>query len=413
MAHSWVSSEILDGTGNKISSDILKGKVVGLYFSASWCPPCRAFSPVLAKWVADFKANNPHKDELEVMFVSSDRDEASFKEYHGHMGFLALPYVERDLKTKLAQRFKVSGIPTLVFVDAEGKTLTTNGRSIVQDDPEGKEFPWNPKSLAEILGDSFVNGAGETVSRSSIKGPYGIYFSASWCPPCHAFTPKLAETYKHLKSIGKDFEIIFSSSDQDEESFKEYFAEMPWLAIPYADRKRDSALSQYFNVEGIPTFVILDANNNIITKNGRGAVAGDPKGENFPWAPTPLNVLDENSAGDINDAATLLVFTDSSDAQIAVVKEGLLELATADLEKSKQTGAEPELIYTYVTDKSDEDMLNSIRQFAKIKSTTTACILNIPAGVKYFCEGALTAENLKNFVTDFKAGKLTSVPLRS
>lgn len=60
----------------------------------------------------------------------------------------------------------------------------------------------------------------------------GIYFSAHWCPPCRGFTPMLAEFYnKHHKS--QNFEVIFVSSDQDEESFNQYYAEMPWLALSF------------------------------------------------------------------------------------------------------------------------------------------------------------------------------------
>ena len=33
-------------------------------------------------------------------------------------------------------------------------------------------------------------------------------------------------------------EIIFVSSDQDEEGFEEYFGEMPWLALPYDSKTK-------------------------------------------------------------------------------------------------------------------------------------------------------------------------------
>ena len=51
-----------------------------------------------------------------------------------------------------------------------------------------------------------------------------LYFSASWCPPCKQFTPKLATFYKQMKEEGKgrSLEIIFISADRDVGSFQEY-----------------------------------------------------------------------------------------------------------------------------------------------------------------------------------------------
>merc|ERR1711998_579251 len=87
------------GTSNEVSTaDALAGKTVGLYFSAHWCPPCRGFTPVLSKAYTDhLKANN-----LEIVFVSSDRDEAAFKSYYGEQPWLALPFTSRALKGKLS-----------------------------------------------------------------------------------------------------------------------------------------------------------------------------------------------------------------------------------------------------------------------------------------------------------------------
>ena len=69
------------------------------------------------------------------------------------------------------------------------------------------------------------------------------------CPPCRAFTPQLVETYKKIVAKGNNFEVVFVSSDQDEDSMNEYYAEMPWLAVPFGDQRRDD-LSAHFSICG-------------------------------------------------------------------------------------------------------------------------------------------------------------------
>lgn len=69
-------------------------------------------------------------------------------------------------------------------------------------------------------------------------------------------------------------------------------------------------LSDKYDVEGIPSLVIVEpATGKVITANGRGAVASDPTGENFPWAPKALEGIDL-AADEINDAACLLYLSD-------------------------------------------------------------------------------------------------------
>ncbi|CAF1306990.1 unnamed protein product [Adineta ricciae] len=67
----------------------------------------------------------------------------------------------------------------------------------------------------------------------------GLYFSAHWCPPCRGFTPILVDFYNKYGSE-KNLEIIFISSDNDEESFNEYYQEMPWLTLDFKEREISS-----------------------------------------------------------------------------------------------------------------------------------------------------------------------------
>ena len=92
--------------------------------SAHWCPPCRGFTPVLAKAYSARPNQN-----VEVVFASSDQDAASFESYYGSMPWLALPYDERGVKDKLSELYGVRGIPTLVVLDKNGSVVTKNGRS--------------------------------------------------------------------------------------------------------------------------------------------------------------------------------------------------------------------------------------------------------------------------------------------
>ena len=85
-----------------------------------------------------------------------------------------------------------------------------------------------------------------------------------------------------MRESGKDdFEIIFVSSDHDEESFNEYRSTMPWLAIPYEQAtERTAILRTFFGVPGVPWLVTLDETGLIANKNARSAILKEWK--DFP-----------------------------------------------------------------------------------------------------------------------------------
>jgi len=95
----------------------------------------------------------------------------------------------------------------------------------------------------------------------------GFYFSASWCGPCRGFTPTLVEVYNELSPKG-DFEVVFVSRDKDDETFKNYFSKMPWLAIPFSDSETRNRLKELCHVKGIPHLALLDDTGKVVTEDG-------------------------------------------------------------------------------------------------------------------------------------------------
>jgi hypothetical protein len=59
------------------------------YFSAHWCGPCRSFTPTFCRWYERHFAAK----QLEVVFVSNDKNELDFKNYFSSMYTSSLKFV--------------------------------------------------------------------------------------------------------------------------------------------------------------------------------------------------------------------------------------------------------------------------------------------------------------------------------
>ena len=121
--------EELDGKNGKIKTkDIKDAPLIGIYFSAHWCPPCRGFTPVLSKF---YKVANEKKKQIEIIFVSFDRNEEGYTEYYGTMPWISFPFKDQK-KMQVANDFQIRGIPAFLIFDKNGKLVDYDGRMSVQ-----------------------------------------------------------------------------------------------------------------------------------------------------------------------------------------------------------------------------------------------------------------------------------------
>lgn len=108
-------------------------------------------------------------------------------------------------------------------------------------------------------------------AASSLDKPefVGFYMSASWCGPCRNFTPKLKEFYEKLQNRDQKLEIVFCTNDRNENEFQEYFAKMPWLAVPMNNSKALHESWQAYPANGIPKLTIVNNKTmKVVTEGG-------------------------------------------------------------------------------------------------------------------------------------------------
>ena len=117
-----IPDTLLNKEGTEISTESLQGKYVGLYFSASWCGPCRSFTPKLIRF------RNEHADKFEVVLVGGDgtaKDQAKYiKKYD--MPWLSM-INQSDAARQANESLGVKYIPFLVILDPSGKVVSKEG----------------------------------------------------------------------------------------------------------------------------------------------------------------------------------------------------------------------------------------------------------------------------------------------
>merc|ERR1712007_341683 len=124
------------------------------------------------------------------------------------------------------------------------------------------------REMASVFGGAKVfNKAGEAEDLSKYT-TVGLYFTASWCPPCRGFTPTLNEAYKAAVADGKSVQIVFMSCDQDQASYDAYYGKMD-----FSEKAKNQELAQKYSCSGIPYLVLLNADGSEKSRDGRGLVS--------------------------------------------------------------------------------------------------------------------------------------------
>jgi len=101
--------------GEKVKLSELQGKVVMLDFWASWCPPCRAELPAVAKIYSKYR------DRGLVVYGVNDEGRTIARKYLEKAG-LTLPTLD-DSSEKAHRMYRVSAIPTVYLIGADGKVV--------------------------------------------------------------------------------------------------------------------------------------------------------------------------------------------------------------------------------------------------------------------------------------------------
>ncbi|MFV0590544.1 MAG: TlpA family protein disulfide reductase [Draconibacterium sp.] len=145
---------------------------------------------------------------------------------------------------------------------------------IITDD---QKLRWNEKKveLAQnttegqpAIDFSYPNMNGDTISLSDLKGKVVVIdVWATWCGPCKQqipFLKKMEEEYR-----GKDVEFLSVSIDveKDHQKWADFVKKEELKGIQLFASGWDSDIVKFYNIKGIPRFILVDKQGNLVSAN--------------------------------------------------------------------------------------------------------------------------------------------------
>jgi nucleoredoxin len=99
---------------------------------------------------------------------------------------------------------------------------------------------------------------------------FGLYFSASWCPPCRSFTPELVDAYGKIRALYPEFEIVLISRDRSPADMLAYLRDdrMPWPALAWSAIREAREINRYAG-SGIPCLVLINEEGKVLSDSYR------------------------------------------------------------------------------------------------------------------------------------------------
>jgi len=195
----------------------------------------------------------------------------------------AIPEIKALKSQSLKNRLIQYGINDINFENSNYKKIYNEFISITNDPKIKESLTANYNNVIAVEPGkpsptfNYENQKGGKTSLQSLKGKY-VYIDvwATWCGPCIKEIPSLKIVEEQFQGKNIVFVSISIDNNNDREKWSNLVNKKELSGIQLlADKEWDSKFIREYNILGIPRFILIDANGNIV--NAQAPRPSDPK----------------------------------------------------------------------------------------------------------------------------------------
>lgn len=99
----------------------------GLFFTSSWCPPCKEFEGKLRDFYKEVNSKSDNRKVFEVIQINSEKSSADFELAIKNIEWGFLNYTDKTIQS-LVDEYNIIHIPCLLIFNNDSQFLVEEGR---------------------------------------------------------------------------------------------------------------------------------------------------------------------------------------------------------------------------------------------------------------------------------------------